>query len=344
MKVYFTTVVRGAPIDKGGEVVAVDWSTKRILARRAIAPTDPPVVDPNPRGGARGGRGILLRDGRVYVASYHTIHAFDLSLTRELARISHPLFAGLHELAWDGDGIWATSTSIDAAVKVSAGGATLATWWPRDDPVTTSRFDLLPADIDKDRDQRQRTPEATDAGPGHVHLNAIAMFRGRPTALLNSYGAIVATCPTEILVVDQQLRGSHNLLPLGDDLLAVNNTLQQSIDLFDGAGRSFRRIDLTQFAPVKAVLRRSRTQRIRDWLSAHGRPRPLFARLFRNSGSARPVFVRGCAHTADGNLLVGISPAAILEIDWRQSRLIDFFTYSDDVRVAVHGLTSTDSS
>ena len=81
MIVYFSTVVRAAPQEKGGELVKVDWDTKRVLARTPIVPANPSVLDRNSRGSTRGGRGILVDEDYVYVASYHSILVFDHQLT-----------------------------------------------------------------------------------------------------------------------------------------------------------------------------------------------------------------------------------------------------------------------
>src|SRR5438105_11528205 len=107
MIVYFSPVIRSAPLDSGGELVRLDWERKKVLAKVAVIPTDPVIRDPNPRGGTRGGRGILVEDGQVYVASYHTLHVFDRDL-QPVRCISNPFFAGLHELCWDNGSIWAS--------------------------------------------------------------------------------------------------------------------------------------------------------------------------------------------------------------------------------------------
>ena len=48
--------------------------------------------------------------------------------------------------------------------------------------------------------------------------------------------------------------------------------------------------------------------------------------------------MRGLCETERETILVGISPATLLEIDWRRGRLVDLFSYSTDPRVCVHGL------
>ncbi len=337
MNVYFSTVVRGAPDGAGGEVVKIDWSRKRVVARAPIAVVNPAVRDPNPRGNTRGGRGILIDGDEVLVASYHSLMVFDRSL-RPRRQVSHPLFVDLHEISWDGDGcIWATSTHIDAAVKVDRTGRTVQAWWPREDPVPARRFQLTPLALEKDADNRTAFLGLSVYSPSHVHLNAATMWEGRPLMLLNRFGCVVRLDPTEVLIEDPALRGAHNVL-VADDHILVNNTLGRAVHVYDRAGRLAARIDLTAFAPVRRILRRHGLARAGCWLARHGRPSRVFRRVFERVVIARPVFVRGLCATARGTVLVGISPATILEIDWRRHALVDRFSFSSDRHVCVHGL------
>jgi hypothetical protein len=337
MIVYFSTVIRAAPIPQGGELVALDWERKTIVARHAVIPGDPPLCDPNPRGGTRGGRGILIRNGEVLVASYHTLHSFDRNLrpTREL---SNPLFANLHEMCWDGDNIWSSSTAIDAAVKISADGAPLDAWWAREDPVVARRFEISPLEIDKRADNRATFVDVGNTAPGHVHLNAVTLFDGHPVVVLNRYGCIVRLYPTEVLFEDPLLQGCHNLVVTPDGHLLINNSRNRSLDVFSAKGRLVCRHKLDKFPIVRSILRKHRWQRTQSWLARHGQPRRLFQRLFTAAVMSRPVFVRGLCLTPGHSVLVGISPAAILELDWKSGRLIDQFIHATDVCVCVHGL------
>ena len=82
---------------------------------------------------------------------------------------------------------------------------------------------------------------------------------------------------------------------------------------------------LEDLAPVAQILQRLTWTRIKCWLGKHGRPHTLFHSMFLHAVSLRPVFVRGLCETPNGNILVGISPAAIIELDWKSGKLVDFF-------------------
>lgn len=337
MIVYFSTVVRMAPLENGGELVKLDWDRKEVLARRPIVPREPVVNDPNPRGGTRGGRGIVIQNGHVMVASYHTLHVFDHDL--ELMRsISHPLFGDLHELGMDQDGLWASSTVLDGALKIDEEGRLVDSWWPREDPVVSGRYQLPPLEFDKSQDNRLSFLGISQTLQGHTHLNAVSLLEGRPIVLLNKLGSIVRLNPTEIFAEDPMLEGSHNLLVTNDSRVLVNDSIRRAVVVFDPSGGVEKRIELEKYRHVRKILRKyiGRSLRIRL-----GKMIPSFRLswlLVRNVVGSRPVFVRGLCETGRGTLLVGISPATVLEIDPKTEKLVDLFTYSDDIHCAVHGL------
>jgi hypothetical protein len=333
--VYFSTVVRWAPLEQGGELVHLDWDAQRVVARRPVVPTDPDVDDINPRGGARGGRGVALVDDDVVVASYHTLlvhglHDPDLAPAR---RVTHPLLAGLHELHDCGDGtLWVAATAIDAALRVDLrSGEVVDQRWPRDDPQVQRALGIEPLAVDRTADNRQQwLLRAERSDVGHLHLNAVALRRGRLIGLCNHPGVVLDLDDDRVILRHDELRGAHNLVVLDDDTVLTSGTTKGSVNRWDlDAGAIVSRIDLGSFA----------------WVRRHvGRHRVAF-RLARLAEKARlpgpraahPLFVRGMARHGN-ELFVGISPAAILRIDWRTGAFVDAFAYSDDVRVCVHGL------
>ena len=118
MHLYFGTVVRGAPVRQGGDLIKLNWDTKSIEARVPIYPDNPSLDhDQNPRGNTRGCRGIVLQNGHVIAANFHTLQVFDHEL-RPRKNVTHGLMTGLHEVHEEPDGsIWVTSTAIGAALR-----------------------------------------------------------------------------------------------------------------------------------------------------------------------------------------------------------------------------------
>ena len=137
VRIYFSTVIRSAPTLQGGEIVRLQWETKRIEARAPVAATDPVLNDPNPRGNTRGGRGIVRYGDEILVCSYHTVKAFDPAL-RPVRDLGHPLMVGLHEVSATTRGsLLVTCTATDAVLEIDLEtGGCLRSWWPREQPGT----------------------------------------------------------------------------------------------------------------------------------------------------------------------------------------------------------------
>jgi hypothetical protein len=337
MFVYFTTVNRSAPIEQGGELIKIDWDHNRILNSTPIVPSHLTPDDlKNTRGGARGGRGIIFHKNRIFVASYNSIQIYDQDL-RLQKLIEHHLFKDIHEIERGGQHqkIWVTSTGKDALVEISDSGEIINKWSPFNDPELT--------DILKPISLHQRKFNDADVNPSdnisHVHLNAVTFINERPIILLNHNGCVVKLHPTEILIKDDKLKGAHNLLVSNNDELIINNTRCRRIEIYTTAGKPIRAIEIDQFDFIKKILRKHTLTRMGSWMARNGRPYRIFHPIFKNCEIAKPVFVRGLCLIRDTHLLVGISPASILEIDLTSGRFIKAFQYSANKNVCVHGLT-----
>jgi hypothetical protein len=317
MRIYFSIVSRRVPHEQGGELVALDWDKKAVLARVPMLATDPDVIDLNPRGGARGGRGILRRGDRLFAATYHTLHVFDPAL-RELGRISHPWFAGVHELCDGADGrsIVAACTSLDAAVEIDESGTTLGSFWPRENRVLAARFGLEPLAIDKSQDQRLASVAASGdrkEDPHHTHLNAVRVRDGALFVLLNRLGVVFDVTNDRIEIEDEAMIGSHNLVADGDRFL-ISDSRGKQVRVYRG-GRLERVIELLRHEPIRAI----------HDAAAEKHP------------DTRVLFVRGLA-VHDGRLFVGFSPATIAELDLGSGDLLGLHQHSTRIKDCVHGL------
>lgn len=325
MIVYFSTVRRKRPIREGGEIVKLDWTARRVLRALPVFPSDPDIADdPNPRGNSRGGKGILVRGGEVLVGTYHTLLVFDADLNLK-RRIANNLFVNLHEICADGEDLWVSSTTIDCALKVDRSGCTLKSWWPREEPLLRARFGLSPLALDKQADNRLLHLRAElGQQQGHTHLNAVCRGGGKTYVLLNRQGALVEIEPgLRVVLEDERLRNSHSPVVSADGRQAILCcSFHREILFYDlASGALARRIRLLDFPEVAALKEQFPDQ-------------PFNAALF----------VRGLELIGPERLLVGVSPAAILEIDAAAGRLLGLFRYGGDVGDAVHGLAHDPAS
>ena len=332
IKVYFSTVVRSAPLEKGGEFVLLDWQTKTVEAKVPLFPTNPSFKDPNARGNGRGGRGIEFLDGDVVVATYHTLKVYDRNLNHK-RNISHPLMAAIHEICAHGDKkIAVSSTAVDAVLIIdSETGKAVRQYWPREMPNLQRELNLTPLPIDKQADNRLKFLSqdfSTNLSP--LRVNAVATLQGETYALFNSIAVIANLDKDQVIVQDKAFKHGHNLLFLEDGTVMVNNTSHCNIRAYNlRTGKLKNVINLTDFNMVKSLIHKHK----RGYL-AKGLLKIL---LLHKISVPRPVFVRGLDRL-DGLLFVGISPASILCIDLQSGELVDSFSYSDDVSVCIHGL------
>ena len=332
MKVYFSTVVRSAPLKNGGEIVLLNWQNKSIEAKKSIYPTNPEIVDPNPRGNARGGRGIEIVGDNVIVANYHTLEIYDRMLCHQ-RNISNPLMVGLHEIFTnDNKRIWACSTTIDAVLRIDlATNNVIRQYWPREMPGFQRELNLTPLLIDKKMDNRTNfLDEHHTRHSSHLHLNAVAIWRGELYALFNAFGVIANLDRGEIAIQDKSLNHAHNLFINEDGIVFVNNTFSQAIHIYNLQTKKLEhRIKLANFKLVRQL-------NYKHLISyfAKGVLKKLY---FHKLSAPRPVFVRGM-DKVDDLLFVGISPATILCVHWPSGKLVDYYSYSSDVAVCVHGI------
>jgi len=330
-RIAFGTVVRTAPLEEGGELVVLNWETKEVEARTPIRPRNPIVEeDPNPRGNARGCRGIRGHNDRVIASTYHTLEIYDETL-RLKDSISDGLMVGLHEIEiTDDDTVWVSSTAIDAAVEYDLETKERrASLWPREMNALQDTLGLDPLDIDKAADNRLRFLES-GSDESHLHLNAVDVHEGRVYALCNAVGAVVDLTQGAVVLQHEALEGGHNLDITKDDVAIVNDTYGRAVCFFDlDSGKLRKRIELT---PFRWVRQRIRKEIPRYW----GREAARIAG-FREGSTARPLFVRGLARAGE-MLFVGVAPAAVLQLNWRTEELVDAYQYSGDVRECIHGL------
>ena len=330
-KVFLSTVVRGAPMEQAGELIALDWDRKQVLGRVPIFPTNPAIDDPNTRGGGRGGRGIVLLRNELFVANYHTLQGFDYDL-KPTRTITNHNFAGLHELKLVSDGIWASSTPLGAVMKVDFTGKVLQEWWAHEDAVVQKEFSPAPLDVDKQKDNRLAYLEDFSK----LHLNNVEVHDGKVYVCFNNHGAVLRLFPTKVVAHDPALKGCHNGLVTEDDEILINDSHRHTFIVFDlHTGHVKRKIDLSQFPEVRK-LAEARGFKAVPW---HIRLRNFIIR----KRMARPLFTRGMCRLDQSRVLLGVSPATVLEVDYKQGKLLSMMQLADSPNECVHGLEAAPS-
>jgi WD40 repeat protein len=115
-RVLVSTSKRYTSVDQlSGHLVTFDLDNQKVVRVSEII--EPPYREenPNPRGGLRGLKGISIQGNRIALASVSTIFFYD-EKWNPIDYIWHPSCAGIHDIALQGDRIWATSSRNDLLI------------------------------------------------------------------------------------------------------------------------------------------------------------------------------------------------------------------------------------
>jgi hypothetical protein len=354
-----TTVLRGAPVGAvSGRLYVVDVDAARVLAAAPIAETPWSRAGTNPRGGHRGGRGLVVADGRLAVANADEIHVLDTSW-RTVAVLSHSLVGDIHELAPAKDGLWACSTRADSLVRLGWDNTVRETWsWRDDSPLVTSIGYRTVAPIDDSvdyRDMRQVDLETVDLS----HLNGVGPV---PDGVLVSLGRVRFPSPSGR---DRALAaaGAVAQAALVGRLLArrlrAERVRRFGADPRPGASRRGLIVHLRPGRSAEIVVDRPLAHWPNHNVVEHGREvllcetsRGIVVGLNRDTGEERSVevqdaagFVRGLARLCDDQFLVGSRrPAALHKVDLAAGRAERLMTLSDEWAESVHDIAPLPTS
>jgi hypothetical protein len=136
--------------------------------------------------------------------------------------------------------------------------------------------------------------------------------------LLNKLGVVAQVEPElKVVLEDPAIRGAHSPKISADgNRLLLCSSLRKCIIVYDlEKGKPVKQINLLNFPGIAKL-----------------------ANVHPDQPFNQSIFVRGLEIIDNQRILVGISPAATLEIDIQRDRLLDFFQYSAEVGDAVHGL------
>jgi hypothetical protein len=206
------------------------------------------AVDPNPRGGQRGARGVSATRDRLVIANAERLFVFGTSW-RLLAQLTRRLTADIHEVMADDDGVWVTAAGSDLLLRLSWDGE-LADWWSfRADKrfLKELGFRRRPSRLDPDLDHRDPDIRRKVAPWDTGHLNAVV---ASGDDLLISFGRIqtLETRPRTSAIVRVARRGprrpsivfrtdapdvpNHNVAEDGD-LLVYNDSNRNCLVAWD---------------------------------------------------------------------------------------------------------------
>jgi len=313
MKVFATTVIRGdANPELTGYLYALEWRSNSV---RQSIPIPIDSLNPfwNSRGGNRGGRGIVMCNGVLFVATATSILKYDSDLNL-VGTLDHPLLAGLHEMFVDGEGIWVTSTIHDLVMKISFNGEGLDTWWGSESKYLQSEFGYSGRTLNL---EMAFGKENFVQGYEHycqderLHVNSVWVHDEQVYILACRKNALIKIKPMDeqIIVRDNSLMHPHNGIVTEKGDVLINNTMKQTLNVYElSSGKLLREI-----------------------------PTNIFGESI-SEQFAKAGWQRGLAHLEGSKYLVGTSPAAIFEVDIESGEIGQILRIDSDVRHCIHGL------
>lgn len=109
------------PNEQSTFLCVYDLENKRILRWSHFLEPVYRDVDPNPRGGLRGTKGISIDGNRIAIANPVSIFLYSQTWN-PLGVVLHPSFAQIHDILLKGDDLWLTSSRNDLAACISMDG------------------------------------------------------------------------------------------------------------------------------------------------------------------------------------------------------------------------------
>jgi hypothetical protein len=335
----------------------LDLERRRVLSETPVPESAFRAVDPNPRGGYRGGKGLSASGGRLVVANSERLFVFDRTWNLQ-ADLTHPLLGSIHDVLAEEEAILVTCTNCDALLRIGWDGREVSWWtWRRDPALARQLGYRRPPRFDSAADYRN--PRSTRGQIlSLVQLNAVARTDG---SLLVSFGrviphrayvrkqagALVERTTRHIGVdlprrVTRERHGSSRLpaAPEPGSAFAVVALHGAENDLAGASGELVYRLGGVR-VPNHNLLARGERLLYND--SNGGRlveldlARGEEARAVRVPGE--PSFARGLAPWRDGLYLVGSQrPAAVHVVDLAAGRVVDSVPLSNEPRESVYAV------
>ncbi len=254
-RLLVTTITREcAVLETSGYLYVVDVDDAIVLARCPMVEAPLRELDPNPRGGMRGGRGVAVDGDEIYIANFSAVYRFDAQW-RCLNVLSHPACADIHDIAIHDGFVWVTSTRNDLLFQFHPDGRFIECLNVRTlEPVREFtdqagiRFPNEAGMLDADLREPQSHDSVMSDG---THLNGIAfdpegkmvLSLGRIDANGHSLSMLVSSNGADGwdgLAFDDATVPRHNVV-LSDGCMIHNDTPSGEIVLIDALNGAERR-------------------------------------------------------------------------------------------------------
>lgn len=348
-RIVVTSAVRHAGDEAfSGYVRLVDLDSGTLLHTEPVPESPWRAVDPNPRGGTRGAKGVSAHGDRLVICNSDSVFVLDGRLAL-VATFTHPLAGAIHDVLAEESGIWVACTNADLLACFTWDGQLAETWSWRDDPDLVRELGLGPLPpLDLALDYRD--PRALQSGVMNIaHLNGVARSHD---GLLVSLGRILS--PDEVARRRRMARLGSLAAKLGVTRRRTHGGSPTPAGVIPGSSSAIvlRRDDGTAAqvmhqtdigVPGHNVLDRDGVLLYNDTnagrLVAFDRTRQIEIASVAVPGD--PSFARGLAHWHDDTYLVGSQrPLAVHAIDLEQGALTRTFELDGHENESVYGIAA----
>lgn len=335
------------PEERSGFLRVIDLASRRKLLEAPVPESLHRAIDPNPRGGYRGAKGLSVHGDRLAAANSERVFVFDRSWALS-ADLTHPRMGSVHDVLAEENAIWITCTNCDLLLELGWDGTPRSSWtWRRDSELARVLGYRHPPRLDEECDYRD--PRSTKGRLlSLVQLNAVARHQGR---LLVSFGRVlprraylrkrVATALERLGLGVRSRNGARSrstgTLPTASEphstfaVIAVGDAGKSEV-VYRVAGVAVPNHNLLSTGD-RLLFNDTHGGRLVEIDLEEG----LETRSALVPGS--PSFARGLARLDDNVFLVGSQrPAAVHVLDLEDNRVVDTFALSEDPRESVYAI------
>jgi hypothetical protein len=272
------------------------------------------TLDPNPRGGTRGARGVSVHGDRLVVANAERLFVFDPSW-RLVSELSDRLMSDVHDVLAEENGVWIAATGCDLLLFVTWGGRIEHEWSLRGDRKLLRELGFRERSLRRiDPGIDWRDPRARGAGYERLHLNSLARTEN---GLLASLGRVAWTVEPQrefsSALVQISPKGIVSVLFRRPSTVVPNHNVA-----VDGEHLVYNDSDRDRLVAVDRV---DGTERCAVQIPGD------------------PSWARGLARVGAGRWLVGSqSPLAVYEIDLDRGEVVEEYPLGGVKDETVYGI------
>jgi len=255
-RILISTSCRHKPHDQpSGHLFVFNLDKQKVVRQSEII--EPPYreVDPNPRGGFRGLKGISIDGHRIAIANASTVFVYD-HLWNPITYMWHPSCTGIHDIELKNDTVWVTSSRNDLLICLDFNGNIIDYYDLRDSPLVkkNAAHQIKPLLHERQiingrwdfRDPRTHDMAITDS----LHINSL---------VFPDNGDLLVSCGLFRVIKDRNLHNINNNLKKNSLTRALPKIYQKIEGIKKGSyPENFEALPISSNKSISLLLRISK--------------------------------------------------------------------------------------